>query len=79
MAIASAIVALAGSLDLQTIAEGVENNEQLLILAEQGCEGYQGFLYSEPMNADEFVIFMQYADTLENLQHTDQVKDSFGS
>ena len=78
-AIVETIIAMARHMSMQTIAEGVENNEQLLILAEQGCEGYQGFLYSEPMNADEFVIFMQYADTLENLQHTDQVKDSFGS
>jgi EAL domain-containing protein (putative c-di-GMP-specific phosphodiesterase class I) len=78
-AIVETIIAMAHHMDMQTIAEGVEDSEQLSILNEQGCEGYQGFLYSEPMGANEFIIFMQYADTLENLQHPDKLKDSFGS
>lgn len=78
-AIVETIIAMAHHMNMQTIAEGVENSKQLSILAEQGCEGYQGFLYSQPMNADEFIIFMKNADRLETLQHVDQLKDSFGS
>jgi EAL domain-containing protein (putative c-di-GMP-specific phosphodiesterase class I) len=78
-AIVETIIAMARHMNMQTIAEGVEDSEQLSMLAEHGCEGYQGFLYSEPMGADEFIIFMKYADTLENLQHADQAKDLFGS
>ena len=66
-------------LNMQTIAADVEDSEQLSILAAHGCEGNQGFLYSEPMGAEEFSIFMQDADTLENLQHRVQAKDLFGS
>jgi EAL domain-containing protein (putative c-di-GMP-specific phosphodiesterase class I) len=78
-AIVETIIAMARHMDMQTIAEGVEHNEQLSILAEHGCEGYQGFLYSKPLQTDEFIIFMQNADRLENLQHNETIKGSFGS
>ncbi len=66
-AIVETIIAMARHMKMQTIAEGVENNEQLKTLAKYGCQGYQGFLYSKPMSADEFIIFMQNADKLESL------------
>ena len=53
MAIAKAIIALADSLGLELIAEGVENNAQKEFLLRSGCEHIQGFYYSVPMPAEE--------------------------
>ena len=46
--ITKAIIALSQSLNLQAIAEGVENEAQRDILARLGCECYQGYLFSRP-------------------------------
>ena len=45
-AIVSAIIAMARALDMEVIAEGVETEAQLALLAEQGCDAYQGYLFS---------------------------------
>ena len=47
------VIDLAGMLDLQTIAEGVETVEHLRLLQEMGCELAQGFLFCRPVPADE--------------------------
>ena len=49
-----AIVAMARSLNLQVIAEGVEQAEQLEFLLQQGCHHYQGYLFSKPVPLAEF-------------------------
>lgn len=48
-AIVTAIIGLAQSLGLDTLAEGVETAEQLKVLVELGCEKFQGYLFSRPL------------------------------
>jgi len=48
-----AILQLAGGLALQTVAEGVETEEQAATLRALGCEHAQGFLYSRPVPPEE--------------------------
>jgi EAL domain-containing protein (putative c-di-GMP-specific phosphodiesterase class I) len=50
VAVIRAIVAMAASLELDTIAEGVEERAQLAALRELGCDRGQGFLLAEPMD-----------------------------
>jgi len=54
-AIAKAIIALAHSLDLKVVAEGVETPEQRAFLLQHGCDSVQGHYYSVPMKASELV------------------------
>jgi len=54
-AIVRTILALAKSLDLQVVAEGVETTGQLSFLRLHGCEGFQGFLFGRPVPIDVFV------------------------
>jgi EAL domain-containing protein (putative c-di-GMP-specific phosphodiesterase class I) len=57
--IVKAIVAMCTSLGLETLAEGVETEEQLQILKELGCNKVQGYLISQPLPADEFETFLR--------------------
>ncbi|HHH72233.1 MAG TPA: EAL domain-containing protein, partial [Sulfuricurvum sp.] len=50
-AIAHTIIALAKSLDIYTLAEGVETPEQARWLKQEECDVLQGYLYTPPMNA----------------------------
>ncbi|MGE7307357.1 EAL domain-containing protein [Priestia megaterium] len=52
--IAQAIISLSQSLKLQVIAEGVEEEYQKAFLMENGCDHMQGYLFSKPLNAEDF-------------------------
>lgn len=53
--IASAVISMGNSLNLKVVAEGVENYAQLAFLKAQHCEEGQGFLFSGPLIAKDFV------------------------
>jgi EAL domain-containing protein (putative c-di-GMP-specific phosphodiesterase class I)/GGDEF domain-containing protein len=55
LAVLRAIVALAGALDLQVIAEGIESEAQRAVVAAEGCRFYQGFLRSAPLSGEAFL------------------------
>ncbi|MFA6444489.1 MAG: EAL domain-containing protein, partial [Sterolibacterium sp.] len=58
-AIAMMVVALAESLGLAVIAEGVENEAQRDFLARNGCHSYQGYLFSRPLPVSEFEEYVK--------------------
>ena len=57
-AIAKMVIALAQSMGLAVIAEGVETVGQRDFLANAGCPAFQGYLYSKPLALDEFEAFV---------------------
>jgi EAL domain-containing protein (putative c-di-GMP-specific phosphodiesterase class I) len=56
-AIARGIVALAHSLELEVIAEGVDSEAQRDFLASAGCDAYQGYFFSQALPVDDFEAF----------------------
>ncbi len=59
--IIQSIVKLARDLGMKTIAEGVENQKQLSILTDLGCDYWQGYFYSKPLPAQEMEKIIQKA------------------
>lgn len=59
VAVTRASVALAHSLGLQAVAEGVESEAQLQMLREFGCDHAQGFLLGRPLPADAFAAHLR--------------------
>jgi diguanylate cyclase (GGDEF)-like protein len=58
-AITSAIIAMAQSLGLKVIAEGVETKDQLAFLKKQGCYAIQGFICSSPLPVGEVAAMLE--------------------
>ncbi len=57
-ALVKAIIAMARSLKLRVVAEGVETAEQLEFLRDQGCDAIQGYHFSRPLPPDRFSAFL---------------------
>jgi EAL domain-containing protein (putative c-di-GMP-specific phosphodiesterase class I) len=60
--ITNTMISLAHNLKLRVIAEGVENEAQLRLLQQQGCDEIQGFFFSRALSADDFVALLQAHD-----------------
>jgi diguanylate cyclase (GGDEF)-like protein/PAS domain S-box-containing protein len=58
-ALVDAIIAMAHSLDLDIVAEGIENEKQLNFLRRRGVEIIQGYFFSPPVPAEEFRALLQ--------------------
>lgn len=70
-AIVRSILALAKALDKQTIAEGIETQEQKLALENAGCRWGQGYLFSRPLPVQEFETLL--IKMRSSIGHRDQV------
>ena len=51
--ICKSMIMMANSLGLTTLTEGVETTEHLEFLRQQGCEQYQGYLFSKPLSPED--------------------------
>jgi len=58
-AIARTIIAMARNLNLYVVAEGVETEEQLVFLRNEGCHQLQGYLFSPPVDAAAFTRLLR--------------------
>ncbi len=65
--IVSGIIGLAHSLRMNVIAEGVETEAQRIILAEQGCDQYQGYYFSRPLPVSDITLKLQRREVPEPL------------
>lgn len=58
-AIVMAVIAMADSLNLKVVAEGVEKQEQIDFLHNYGCDDVQGFFFSQPVPSEKFTELLQ--------------------
>ncbi|MFK7892273.1 MAG: EAL domain-containing protein [Granulosicoccus sp.] len=58
------IIALASTLGIRVIAEGVEDGDVLPLLEQEGCEGYQGYFFSKPLPAEDMTRKLREIDTV---------------
>lgn len=58
-AIVKAVLTLADTLGMEVLAEGIELNEQLKVLNEDGCKLGQGYLFSKPLSKENFERFIE--------------------
>ena len=65
-AVIRAITTLADALGMDTLAEGVEEQDQLDVLRQEGCRFIQGFLFSRPVPAGEVVALLEERGSLKS-------------
>jgi EAL domain-containing protein (putative c-di-GMP-specific phosphodiesterase class I) len=64
-ALTTAIIAMARSLEMGVIAEGVETEDQLALLRSLGCDLVQGFLLARPLPPADFARFLTERESAE--------------
>jgi EAL domain-containing protein (putative c-di-GMP-specific phosphodiesterase class I) len=64
-AVATSVVAIAHSLGLVAVAEGVETREQLDFLRHCGCDRFQGYYFSKPLPAEAFAALAREGRRLQ--------------
>lgn len=62
--IVRAIIAMAKTLKLKLVAEGVENHQQLSMLSDMNCDAYQGYYFSKPLAKQEF--YQQHLSNIDS-------------
>ncbi len=67
LAVVETIINLSKNLDMETIAEGVETEEQLFLLKEIGCDMVQGYLLSKPLPSEEAEKFIYGGLSFKNM------------
>ncbi|CAM2070772.1 EAL domain-containing protein [Sulfidibacter corallicola] len=72
-ALCSSMISLAHQLNMDVIAEGVESQEQLIILRAFQCDEIQGYFFSKPLAADKFETFIR-----EHRLKSERAKDDLG-
>lgn len=72
-AISKAIIAMAHSLRLEVIAEGVETVEQLSILYAQGCDAAQGYYLGKPLDETEIPTLLAKGSLMESTESPEEI------
>jgi diguanylate cyclase (GGDEF)-like protein/PAS domain S-box-containing protein len=62
-AIVRTIIAMAQSMELEVIAEGVETDEQRQLLFNKGCKKFQGYLFGKPVPIEEFDVVLSQSES----------------
>ena len=72
--VVSEAIKLAKSLDMLTVAEGVEEKPQVDFLAEQGCDMIQGYYFAKPMPKSDYTEKMSRTQQPEQTEQTEQTE-----
>ncbi|MDE1339619.1 EAL domain-containing protein [Vibrio aestuarianus] len=74
--IVKTIIQLGHNIGKQVTAEGVETEQQLSLLNTEGCDNYQGYLFSKPIPAKQFSkLLLQYSATFNSLKISNSCLD----
>ena len=73
---ARAIVSMGETLNLTTIAEGIEDADQSNMLTSIGCDLGQGYYFAKPLDPEELEAYLQLGSTIDQAEHDGDTIDS---